>query len=138
MTKRPGRIALGGLLLAGLGYVVGILTAPKSGKETRKDIQSAAVKAKLEAEKDLKNAHAELTKLVNQTKSKAEGATTKAKNEVTKAVDLGQAAKDKVRVMLSAIHEGDSDNKDLQKALNEANKAISHLKNFITSNAKAK
>ncbi len=131
MTKRPGRIALGGLFLAGLGYVVGILTAPKSGKETRKDIQQAAIKAKHEAEKDLKNAHAELTKLVTQTQDRAKGASATAKTEINKAINIGVDAKEKVRVMLSALHEGGSEDKDLQKALAEANKAISHLKKFV-------
>jgi gas vesicle protein len=44
MTK--GKFAIGALLGAAAGFVAGILTAPKSGKETREDIKDTAVKAK--------------------------------------------------------------------------------------------
>jgi len=132
MTKRRrGNLALGGLLLAGLGYVAGILTAPKSGKETRKDIQRTAVKAKSEAEKRLKAAHAELGDLVNQGTKKAKDLTAQARTELDKALEKAQATKDKVRDVLSAVHEGESDDKDLQKAILEADKAVSNLKKFV-------
>jgi gas vesicle protein len=43
-----GKFALGALIGAGAGLIAGILTAPKSGKETRADIKAKAsdVKAK--------------------------------------------------------------------------------------------
>jgi len=46
-----GKLAIGALIGAGAGFVAGILTAPKSGKETRADIKSKAsdVKAKAKA-----------------------------------------------------------------------------------------
>lgn len=133
MTKRPGKLALSGLLLAGMGYAIGVLTAPKSGKETRKDIQKAAIRAKKEAEKNLKTAHAEISHLVDQVKKSKI-----AKAEVEKAVKVGLEAKEKIRLMLSAIHEGDSEDKDLQHAINEANKAIKHLNQFVRKNANTK
>lgn len=138
MGKRNGNLALGGLLLAGLGYLAGILTAPKSGKETRKDIQRSAVKAKQEAEKKLKQAHAELSDLVDKGKKSVQDMSAKAKEEVSGALEKAQIAKDRARAVLSAVHEGESDDKELQKAVDEANKAVDHLKKYITKHAVTK
>jgi gas vesicle protein len=49
MTK--GKFALGALIGAAAGFVAGILTAPKSGKETREDIKTVANDAKDKAVK---------------------------------------------------------------------------------------
>ena len=138
MTKRKGNLALGGLLLAGLGYVAGVLTAPKSGKETRKDIQDNVAKAKTEAEKKLKELHGELTHLVDQGKQTAKELSSKAKAELEKAVETGHQAKTKAREVLSAVHEGESDDRELQKAIDEANKAVEHLRKYVEKHATTK
>jgi gas vesicle protein len=132
MDKRTKRIAIGTVVAAAAGYVAGILTAPKSGKETREDIKEATSNAVAEAEKQLKKAHTELNTLLNE--AKAEGA--KLKGEALKDFELAastaKTVKEKTREVLSAIHEGDANDKDLQKAINEANKAVTHLKKYIT------
>ena len=59
MAKNTGKWAAGAVVAGVAGYVAGILTAPKSGKETREDIKHAATKAKTEAEKKLKELHSD-------------------------------------------------------------------------------
>lgn len=137
MPKRRSNLALGGLLLAGLGYVAGVLTAPKSGKETRRDLKRTALKAKSEAEKNLKHVHAELNELVSGAQDKAKTLSAKAKTELQAAVKKAKQAQAKVRNVLSALHEGESDDKDLETAIEEATKAVTHLKQYV-SKAKAK
>jgi gas vesicle protein len=131
MAKNKGKLALGGVILAGVGYLAGILTAPKSGKETRQDIQKSVTKAKLEAEKKLKQLHSELGDLIDSGKKTAGGLQAKAKKEAHKAVELGQTARDKAKAVLSAIHEGESDDDELNAAVQEATKAVSNLKKFV-------
>ena len=132
MAKRNGgKLALGGAILAGVGYLAGILTAPKSGKETRKDIQEGVSKAKTEAEKKLKQLHTELGELVEKGKNAAKDLGDKAKKEMDLAVSKAQAAKDRAKEVLSGVHEGESSDKELQKAIDEANKAIDHLKKYV-------
>jgi gas vesicle protein len=131
MQKRERNIALGALLAAGIGYAAGILTAPKSGRETRRDIQRAAVRAKTEAEKNLKIMHSELDELIDQAKHAATSLKDSAADELSLAVHKAQKAKQKAREILSAIHEGDADDRDLQKAVTEVNKAIEHLKSYM-------
>jgi gas vesicle protein len=48
------KVAIGSAIAAGVGYLTGILTAPKSGKATRQDIKKATAKKAKEAEKELK------------------------------------------------------------------------------------
>ena len=129
------KFAVGTAIAAGVGYVAGVLTAPKSGKETRKDIQDKAVKAKTESEKKLKELNAELNNLIATAKTKAKSAQSGAKTELHKALDVAVGAKEKAREVISAFHEGESEDKDLQKAVTDVNKAIDHLKKYLNKHA---
>lgn len=131
MRKSTRNLTIGTLAAAVAGYTAGILTAPKSGKETRKDIGKAATKAKLEGEKKLKKLHSELDELIENGKSQGKELTTKAKTELNKAVEAGTVAKQKVRELLSGFRNGEADDKDLQKAIKEASQAVEHLKKYI-------
>jgi gas vesicle protein len=130
------KFALGTLFAAAAGYIAGILTAPKSGKETREDIKETAVKGKTEAEKQLKKLHTELNTVLGQAKEQADTFKGKAREDFEVAVQRTQSMKDKAREMLSAFHEGDADDKDLRKAIDDANKAIEHLRKYLTKEAK--
>lgn len=136
--KHTGRNMTIAAFVAGIvGYVTGILTAPKSGKETRDDIQKKAAKAKSDAEKKLKAAHSELNSLITSGKGKLQSAQSTAKTELAGAIETAQVAKDKARELLSAVHEGGADDKDLQKAIKEVNSAISHLKKYVAKDARS-
>lgn len=132
MKKNTKRIAVGTVVAAAAGYVAGILTAPKSGKETRKDIKDTTVKGITIAEKELKQLHTELNDLLRKTKDQTDKLSGRAKEEFDSAVEASKQAKEKARVILSAIHEGDADDKDLKKAIGEAKKATEHLKSYLT------
>ena len=131
MKDGTKKIAVGAAIAAAAGYVAGILTAPKSGKETRKDIKDTAIKAKHEAEKKLKELHSELDKLLNEAKNGAKKLKKGTAEEFATVVTKAQFAKQKAREVLSAIHEGDASDGDLQDALNEVKQAIDHLKTYI-------
>lgn len=131
MDKRTKRFALGAVVAAAAGYVAGILTAPKSGKETRKDIKDTAVRTYTAAEKELKVLHTELNKLMDEAGKKAQELKGSAQENLDKAVAKAKVAKEKARELLSAVHEGDADNKDLDNAVKEAKKAVEHLKSYL-------
>ena len=107
------------------------MTAPKSGEETRKDIKNTAVKTFKAAEKELKELHTELNKLLGEAGKKASELKGVAQKNLDKAVDGAKVAKEKARELLSAVHEGDADDKDLDNAVKEAKKAAEHLKSFL-------
>lgn len=125
------KLAVGGAVAAAAGYVAGILTAPKSGKETRQDIKEAADKGWSEAEKDLKKLHTELDRVIKDSKKASDKVSDKAKKELDGLVEKAQDTKEKARQVLSAVHEGDAEDKDLKKAIKDANEAIEHLRDYL-------
>lgn len=125
------KVAIGAAIAAVAGYVTGILTAPKSGKETRADIKDTAIKGKAEAERQLKRLHTELNELLDEVRSRGTELSDKASKELAGLVDKAKLAKEKTREVLSALHEGDAEDKELQKAIDEANQAIEHIKQFL-------
>lgn len=131
MDKRTKRFAVGAVIAAAAGYVAGILTAPKSGKETREDIKETAVKTYKTAEKELKALHTELGKLVEEAGKKAHEFKGSAQKNLDKALVAAKEAKEKARQLLSAVHEGDAADQDLDLAVKEAKKAAAHLKSFL-------
>lgn len=131
MKKSLKTIAIGTLIAGAAGYVAGLLTAPKSGRETRKDLKIAADRTISETEKHLKKLNHELSDLLDEAKSRGNDVKGKAKSELDDLTEMGNSAKQKARELLSALHEGDADDKDLKKAMNEASKAITHLRKYL-------
>ena len=123
--------AASGLLLVGAGYLAGILTAPKSGKETRKDIASNANKARIEAEKKLKKTHSELKVLIKDAETRSKVLKSKGKKELDDAIEKTKIAKKKTREILSALHNGDAGDPNLQAAIDEVKLAQKNLVAFL-------
>ncbi len=137
MSKKR-TLAVGTILVAGAGYIAGLLTAPKSGRETRKDIRDAAQKAKNEAEHRLKQAHNELNLLLEETAAIAKKSSSKIAAEIDKVRAKAETVRQKSRELLSAVHEGEAEDKDLQNAIDDVKKASSHLKKYIEKHNPAK
>jgi gas vesicle protein len=125
------RIAIGSSVAAVAGYVAGVLTAPKSGKQTRDDIKAATERSRAEAEKDLKQLHTDLDKVIKDAKAGSDKLGAKAQKELAELVDKAKDTKEKTREVISAIHEGDAEDKDLARAVKNANTAIKHLRNYL-------
>ncbi|HSX07838.1 MAG TPA: YtxH domain-containing protein [Candidatus Saccharimonadales bacterium] len=135
MGKDGKKLAIGAAVAAVGGYVAGILTAPKSGKETREDIKRAASEQINEAEKRLKMLHTQLNDLLDQAKTQAADLTGRARREYESVVEKTQEAKDHARELLSNLHEDVAEDKELQQAIKDADKAIDHLKTFLKKRA---
>jgi len=131
MSKTTKRLAIGTILAAVAGYAAGILTAPKSGKETRKDIKDAAEQGIAEAEKQLKKLHTQMNDVLSEAKAKVQTLKGTAQKDLQMAMDKVSIAKEKARELLSALHEGGAEDKDLKKAIGDATKAIEHLKTYL-------
>lgn len=132
MKKGSAKIfALGTLIAAGAGYLAGILTAPKSGKETRKDIAKSASKARVDSERQLKKLHSDLTSLIKTADARTKGARNKANKELQEATSKAKLAKEKSREILSALHNGDADDPNLQAALTEIKQAKTNLAKYL-------
>lgn len=126
-----GKLAIGAAIGAVAGVITGLLFAPKSGKETRKDISENAVKVKNKVVDEAKNAEVELKKIVDKVEkearnrgkslSKTADAAVKKANEVkvdliAKAKEIGQdsSSEDKLK---EATKRAIQAKKDLEKLL---------------------
>lgn len=132
MANNNKKWALSAVLAAIGGYLAGILTAPKSGKETRQDIKDETVKLKVEAEKKLKELHTELDTVINEGQKKAGELKATAKTALAHA----ETVKTKVRELLSRIHSGEADSSEFDAAIKEASKALENLKKYVDEIAK--
>jgi gas vesicle protein len=130
--KKVKRLLIGGGIAAAAGYLVGVLSAPKSGKETRDSLSSRANKGLLAGEKDLKRLHTELGKTLTDTKKSSGKLSKKAQQELEEAVVKAKDTKEKVREIISAVHEGTADDKELQNAIDDAKATIGHLKTYFS------
>ena len=134
--KNSGRnnfkvLAIGSAIAAGAGFLTGLLTAPKSGRETRKDIKEVADKSLSEAERNLKQLHTELGKVIDEAKKTGDKLSGRTQEELNQLLDKAKDTKEKSRELLSAIHEGDTKDQDLSRAIKDANAAIDHIREFI-------
>ena len=128
---RKKTVAAAAAILAGASYLAGILTAPKSGKQTRKDILDSTVKAKIEAEKKLKKAHSELAVLIADAERKSKKLSDKAKKELNASIKRAKVAKEKASEMLSAFHNGDASDPNLQAVIEEVKLAKKNLVTYL-------
>ena len=126
-----GKFAIGALFAAIAGYATGILTAPKSGKRSRRTIGRKATKAKVQGERELKKLHSEIGDLIDEASKKTKLGKTKANKEMSDAVDKSKDAKNKARDILSALHDGDADDPELQKAITQVKRAKANLAKFL-------
>lgn len=134
--KKGEKFFLTALIASITGYVAGILTAPKSGKETRKDIHDKAQKAKIDSEKKLRELYGELTATIKTVEAKARTLKGTAKGELTELLDKAVGVKERTKHVISSVREGDNDDQDLQQASEDIRKAIDHLKSYVDKHAK--
>jgi gas vesicle protein len=133
MSKNAAKkIAIGAAIAGVAGYVAGVLTAPKSGKETRQDIKDTAAKGVAEAEKQLQRAQDELKDLLDSASAQGEKLSNKAKDEFEDAKDKAYAAQAKAREVVSAVRKGTADDRELQRAVDQAKSSIKHLRNYLS------
>ena len=133
MSKDTARkFAIGAAVAAAAGYLAGLLTAPKAGKDTRQGIKDNAAKGVAEAEKQLQNVQDELKNALDEASAKGEKLSKKAKDELQDLVGKAGEAKDKVTEVAKALKNGAAEDKELQKALDDAKKALKHLRAYMS------
>jgi gas vesicle protein len=130
--KNSRKFAVGAILAGFIGYIAGILTAPKSGKETREEVVDTAVEVKRQIEKELKIVHSETKTYIAKAEKMLEKKGMVAKKEVQELATTAKKSEKKIKELLSAIHDGSAENKELQDALTEAKKIRDSLKKYFT------
>jgi len=130
-NEHSGRkIALGALIAGAAGYLTGILTAPKSGKETREDIAGKAADVKDETVEQLQSLQVELEELIQRGKNKTVALSSSARDEFNEAVVKAKDAKNKTGSLIKSLRAGEADDPELNRAIKQAKSAIKNLSNF--------
>ena len=127
------KLAAGAALGAVAGYFAGLLTAPKSGKETRQDIGNKAEQVKGSAEAQLQTAVDELNVALKTAKTKSVALNAKARKEYDETVVKAKDAQNKASQVLKAFRAGEADNPELNKAVKQAKQAITNLSKYLKS-----
>ena len=125
------KIAIGSTIAGLVGYVAGILTAPKSGEQTRHDIAKKADDIKEDAHAELSSLNDELQKLINNTKVKTIALSSTARAEFNEAVVRAKDVQNKSAEVLKAAKKGEASDPDLNKAVKQARLAIKNLGKFF-------
>ncbi len=127
------KLAIGAALAGITGYVAGILTAPKSGKETRADIAQKADKVAESVLFELRELEFELKELLAKTKSEAATLKGKALEEFNQAVEAAKDAQNKLVTVTKSIKAGEAEDPELNKALKQGKLAANNLKKYLKS-----
>ena len=125
------KIAVGAAVAGVFGYVAGILTAPKSGKETRKDIKDKASDITTALIDELKKAQAELNKMLHLAKDKSLALNSNAREGFNEAVIRAKDARNKSATVLKAVKAGTSDERELDLALKNLKLAMKNLGKYL-------
>lgn len=125
------KIAIGSAIAGVVGFLAGILTAPKSGKETREDIKDTADKGVDEAEKDFKKLQDEIDKVISQAKANRAKLSKSAQEELNELIDKAKDNKSKAGDVFSAVRDGEAEDRDLDRAVKSATKSLEHLKKYL-------
>lgn len=127
------KVALGSAIAGVAGYLAGLLTAPKSGKQTRKEIAETAGSIKDDTEDQLQNLNTELKELIKTTKVKTVALSSTARAEFNEAVVKAKDAQNKSAQVLKAAKAGEASDPDLNKAVKQARQAIKNLSKYLKS-----
>lgn len=134
MAKKSGRnLALGAVVGGLAGYLTGILTAPKSGHETRTDISNKAGSVKDGAEQQLQDTVDELNSVVKQLKGKSLALGSKAREEYDESLIKAKDAQNKAAAVLKAVKAGEASDPELNKAVKQGKQALRNLSRYLKS-----
>lgn len=120
------KFMLGAVLGAAAGAIAALLTAPKSGKETREDIKNKATELSQDALRQLRKLEGELSKKISDVKKLAQRLEGEAKKEVEALVDRAEKLKDHALKMIEDF-KSDARKKADKKFVEEIETAIREL-----------
>ncbi|MBP6962552.1 YtxH domain-containing protein [Candidatus Saccharibacteria bacterium] len=124
-------LALGAVFGAIAGVVAGILFAPKSGKETRKDIKVATVKTINKAKEEAEKLHEEVSELIQKLEAKLKDLKGKTSQSAKEHIEDGKKTVSNLKIAIKSFKEGASDDKDLQTAIKKAQESKAALKEYL-------
>jgi gas vesicle protein len=132
-NSKGGKI-IATVVLAGIaGYVAGVLTAPKSGQETRQDIRDGASRAVQAAEERLLALREDIDDLIEIASVKVSSAKGRAKDQLNDAIDTAKDARTKTAEVARAVRRGEAEQPELNRAMKQLKDAKKNLTKYLKS-----
>jgi len=129
--KTGRKVALGAALAAVGGYLAGVLTAPKSGKETRRDLADKAGELKNDTGAQLQAAQEELAATIKKAQTKTVALSAQAREEFNETMIRAKDASNKAKMVIKAMKAGEAEDPELNKAVKQAKLAQKNLSKFL-------
>ncbi len=129
--KDVRNVTIAGLVGFAAGVVGGIMLAPKSGKETRQDIAKASARFKEKLYVKYGEAQASLADAIEIAIDKANDFKGSASDGLDKLIDQAKQAEYKAKDVYRAVVHGEADDRHLDKAINQANRAKDNLITYL-------
>jgi gas vesicle protein len=134
--SKNSKYVKGGIIGVIVGAISGLLFAPKSGKETREDIKEVANKAAREAEKKLKELHADMTEKTAMLGEKAKEVKGMASEELNELAKRAEIAKIKLGELITAVRDGQLDEVDYKNTTDKTSKLSQEIKKKLSPKKK--
>jgi gas vesicle protein len=129
--QQAKKVALAGIVGVAVGLAIGILAAPKSGKETRQDIKDATGKFKDELFKRYGDVQTSLSETIEEAMGRISDFKGSAQESLESLIDQAKNAEYKAKDVYRAVRHGEADDKHLDKAIDQANKAKENLSKYL-------
>lgn len=124
---------VGMALIVGLsaGYALGILTAPKSGKDTRDDLKEVGSKAYKAAEARLKGSYEDLSEVIANASRQTKKLGAKGRAELDDLLAAAHDAQGRVKQLITSVRRGDATEDQFEDVVKAAQVAKDKLEDFI-------
>ncbi len=131
MSKEVKKVGLALLVGVAAGYALGILTAPKSGKETRNDIKETGSKAYKAAEIKLKGSYEDLSAVIARATEQTKKFSLKSREQLDSLLASAHDAQGRVMQLIASVRSGDATKELLEDTIVAAEVAKDKLQDFI-------
>lgn len=129
-TDKKG-LAIGAVIGAVGGVVAGILFAPKSGKETRKDIKKASEKTYKKVKQEIDNLQNDTKETLRKLEDKAKSLGKKAKIAVEDHIKTVKHATSNLNTVVKSFKAGESSDEELNDAIKQSKSALNAVKDYL-------
>lgn len=129
MSKQKGKFFLGAMFGAFLGAVAALLTAKKSGRETRDDLKNKANDLNNDARRQLRKLEGELNKKISDSKKILDKTQGEMKKKVEKSINQAQSYRDKISIGLEEAQKNTQKKLD-EKFLDDVKKVLDELQSL--------
>lgn len=131
MYKRIRNLYFVTLFIGSVGYILGLLTASKSGKDFRREIETTGRKNLINLEKQLKAQYSDLNNQLQVLENNLDASSKVVAEKINKYIVDVKKMQKKSKILLSALHDGTAEDDELIQVIDEINNLKSSIKKYF-------